>query len=366
VPLTITHAKSNTIGDFTGTVTVFNSAGTTVTASATDLVRPVDWNSGHQFTVSLSASEFAAAFVLQNGLSSSTDASSFSFGVDTGAYWEPFPLHNTNSTLSSPGIGTWYIDGPYKVPLGFGKGQIRMLVSNAAGFANGGVYSAASTGSVTRVQTFYHNLAIYQRGTGASTSRLESVSTFLLSILASQNILLGTANTSSGTITNRVTISFPAQWDSTGGVAYSSTAQSGTTAVTTSTMASTRADNLITGAVAFISGARMDMFGVSSTLPNGEYWFAHMFTSSSSTTGTAGGIGAAGTMMTVHSRLGLLENNMGAYKQMGQSVSNSTTNVQPFHGFLATTTSNATSIINSGDVRATTGRAYINFFVSTY
>ncbi len=33
------HVKSNTIGDFTGTVTVPNSAGGTETKAATDLVR---------------------------------------------------------------------------------------------------------------------------------------------------------------------------------------------------------------------------------------------------------------------------------------------------------------------------------------
>jgi hypothetical protein len=41
------HVKSNTIGDFTGTVTVHNSAGGTQTVAATNLVRPSDWNSVH-------------------------------------------------------------------------------------------------------------------------------------------------------------------------------------------------------------------------------------------------------------------------------------------------------------------------------
>lgn len=48
------HAKSNTIGDATGTVTVYNSAGNTATAAATDLVRPGDWNSAHQFSQTIS------------------------------------------------------------------------------------------------------------------------------------------------------------------------------------------------------------------------------------------------------------------------------------------------------------------------
>ena len=50
----ITHIKSETIGNWTGAVTVFNSAGTTTTANATDLVQPQDWNSKHalNFTIS--------------------------------------------------------------------------------------------------------------------------------------------------------------------------------------------------------------------------------------------------------------------------------------------------------------------------
>src|SRR6185369_15277292 len=114
------------------------------------------------------------------------------------------------------------------------------------------------------------------------------------------------------------------------------------------------------------SGARMDVFGFSTTLPANEYWLAHMFTSTSSTAGTAGGVGTAGTLFQTHSRLGLLENLVNAYKVLGKSISNSTTNVQPFHGYLATTTSQATSIINTSDIRGTTGRIYWNSFVSTY
>lgn len=50
----LSHVKSNTVGDFTGTVTVFDSRGSTATANATDLVRPVDWNSAHNFFQTLS------------------------------------------------------------------------------------------------------------------------------------------------------------------------------------------------------------------------------------------------------------------------------------------------------------------------
>lgn len=45
--MAVSHAKSITIGDFTGTVTAFNSQASTTTVAATDLARPADWNSAH-------------------------------------------------------------------------------------------------------------------------------------------------------------------------------------------------------------------------------------------------------------------------------------------------------------------------------
>jgi len=45
--MAVSHVKSDTIADFTGTITGFNSQGSTTTIAATDLVRPVDWNSAH-------------------------------------------------------------------------------------------------------------------------------------------------------------------------------------------------------------------------------------------------------------------------------------------------------------------------------
>lgn len=45
--MAVQHVFSNAIPDFTGTVTGFNSQGSTTTLQATQLVRPSDWNSFH-------------------------------------------------------------------------------------------------------------------------------------------------------------------------------------------------------------------------------------------------------------------------------------------------------------------------------
>ncbi len=52
--MSIVHAKSVTVADFTGTVTAHNSQGSTTTVAASDLARPSDWNSGHNQLFTLS------------------------------------------------------------------------------------------------------------------------------------------------------------------------------------------------------------------------------------------------------------------------------------------------------------------------
>ena len=51
--MTILHNFSNTTPDFTGTITGFNSQGSTVTLAASNLVRPSDWNSAHNIVMTL-------------------------------------------------------------------------------------------------------------------------------------------------------------------------------------------------------------------------------------------------------------------------------------------------------------------------
>jgi len=342
MPLTITHAKSNTIADYTGTVTAYNSSGGTATVAATDLVRPVDWNSAHQYTLSVAGSDMYAL-----------------------SQFEPFPQPNTNSTLSAPGIGTWYLD-PFRVPAELSNGIIYMpvvggLSTNA--FQDGAVWSAASTGSNTRYFTFLNNLAIYKRGSGASSTRLESVWSNVASWMVTWERRNGTTATNQGTVSNYLTVSVPLNINSTGGITWSSNAASGTVSYNASTGASTIASSLITGPARFLTGSRMEMVPFATTLAAGDYVLAHMFSSSTSVTGTNY---TGGTVITTQSRLGLLENAMGAFKLIGNSTTNATSCQLLWHGHLATTTLSASSAIATADVRSTTGRAYWNYAQTTH
>jgi hypothetical protein len=93
-----------------------------------------------------------------------------------------------------------------------------------------------------------------------------------------------------------------------------------------------------------------------------------MLSSSSSSAGTAGGLGSTVTMFSTQSRVHMLEFVGQAYKRLGVSVSNTSSCYQGFHGSLATTTSGATSIVGTSDIRnlLTNHRLYWNYAQSTY
>lgn len=61
--MAVSHIKIDPQGDFTGTVTIFDSAGATATVNATDMVRPSDWNSVHNMYMTLTGNTVGASTV---------------------------------------------------------------------------------------------------------------------------------------------------------------------------------------------------------------------------------------------------------------------------------------------------------------
>jgi hypothetical protein len=61
--MSLHHVKTSPVADFTGTVTVFDSQGQTVTANASVLVRPSDWNSVHYAVYRLGGNTAGASTV---------------------------------------------------------------------------------------------------------------------------------------------------------------------------------------------------------------------------------------------------------------------------------------------------------------
>jgi hypothetical protein len=99
--MAVSHIKSDTIADFTGTITGFNSQGSTTTIAATDLVRPSDWNSAHNQFYSLvgntignsTASGSNVIFAASGGISIGGSTGTVVVSAPSYRYFNPYAGH---------------------------------------------------------------------------------------------------------------------------------------------------------------------------------------------------------------------------------------------------------------------------------
>jgi hypothetical protein len=135
--MAISHVKSNTIADFTGTVTVFNSVGATQTANATDLVRPSDWNSVHNQYYTLSGNTNNASTVSgTNVVFQGAGAVTLTGTNQTIVFNAPVQSVQTQSNIQALSAGTQSV----------GTGTVVFADSNGVGFGlNGQTITASYT-----------------------------------------------------------------------------------------------------------------------------------------------------------------------------------------------------------------------------
>jgi hypothetical protein len=343
MPATVKHAKSVTVADWSGVVTVANSTGGTTTAQASNLARPSDWNSDHNVTLQVANSD-----------------------LELNQYFGPFPALNTGSTVIAPVMGSWYFD-PVQLPAGMDVGRINMFFTyNSSNFLNGVVGSANNSGTAVKTAVFRNVIAFYEQGSGTNNTRLVSIWQGGADLSATQSInFSGTGTTTTQVrVTNRITVAMIGTIDTSGGTTSTTFTTSGSASVAASTMASTVPNSLITQNVfPWFTGSFMMMVPFASTLPRGNYWIGHMFTTSSGTSTTGPGNYGAGTCFnSAPGRLMLAEAQLTAFKRLGDStVGTSASCGVPFHGALLTTTSSATQSLGTVNLVNTTGRLYFHY-----
>ncbi len=152
--MSVVHVKSNTIGDFTGTVTVLNSAGATTTAAATDLVRPGDWNSAHNFFQTISGNTGGDASTasgtnlviggsdgVQVALSTAAGAATLWVQKQVQDGFYPSAVFEEN-VVGQHGQATWHFQPMRRVePFQFDRLVIPVLFSNSSNSSGSGTFS---------------------------------------------------------------------------------------------------------------------------------------------------------------------------------------------------------------------------------
>ena len=265
----LSHIKSNTIGDWAaGTVTVFNSQGSTAVVNATDLVRPGDWNSAHNAFQTISSQAggstagtanwtatnivLGAADGIYASMSTAANLATIYFGELPSSYLEPRPW-NTSSAWSSHGPGsTFFQYFSIEEPLALKWLMVPKSVSI-------GIPAGTSSNTTQRFQDGYtHYASIFVRhDTGANSGSLSMltygsfVNTFNFSHSSTSMYMEATWNTNStGGVSNQV-----------------------------------RSSNATANLVSEYSGNRMIAIPMPlTTLQPGEYWLAQAHSSSRAAT----------------------------------------------------------------------------------
>ena len=320
--MAVSHAKSNTIANWTGTVTVGNSTGGTQTANATDLVRPADWNSVHNQFYTLSgntnnASTASGTNVVFRASGDFTLVGSSDTIVFSGpaaqyiSYYQNVPAMNATITTTGGG-GSSQIVFPFFMPEEGSFSYLRMPVSMSLASTTFTTGAAGYGSSVAQSNTIWMN--IYTRGTGASSRSAQWV-TSGSTTWAFQISYSGTSSTHS--VSYNVT--FPGE----GGVSSS-------TQMTT-TQASASINEVPAGTSNFQSFRFIDM-PFAASLSEGNY-VAAIQRSSTTAGGSNINLGISHLMYSQH-------NSSIAFPGV---ASNATVQLQPYNGVWSTNSNGATT-----------------------
>ena len=281
--MAVSHAKSETVADWTGTVTVFGSNTATNTIAATDLVRPTDWNSAHNQFYTLTGNTTNASTASGTNVVYSAAGPSLSIGGSTNTIVFSSPPHNsffknfvdgayTTATIS----GNTSHAFPFNLPEPGSFSFIRIPVSMTSGASTTLATTAASLSASVQMTSTW-NAVVYSIGTGASSRSLISVASGSCSWLARNSISVVAAGT---------------QWSLTQGLTFN--VEGNSVSTTTGYSASTTNYSISNTIFTDYTGGRFLDIPFANSLSAGPYWI--VFGNSTSSSANSTGISTASAM----------------------------------------------------------------------
>lgn len=327
--MSVIHVKSDTVADFTGTVTVFNSQGSTTTAAATDLVRPLDWNSAHQQGITIVGDTLGSSTAVGTNIvlgGTNNIQLSMSTAANVATVWIQNDFENYYVNMPNMVSATTYIGGslgtsavwPFVVPYMLTANMIRMIhTMSSQGASTSFATSANTTVSYNETQT--HQYAIYSRGSGASASALQFIT-------STSHTVTGVWRLQAGATGSQYTVS----------VRQAFPMSTGTTGITNDYSLTSAQAAVHTSFLANLLGNRVVDIPFAFSLSDGQYFMVAGLTQSTSTNAAAAAVGVRGIITRV--TMGINQTILGSLGWIG-SASNAT--VPMTHG-LGAFTSNAT------------------------
>ena len=294
--MAVSHVKNDTIADFTGTFTGFNSQGSTTTIAATDIVRPSDWNSAHnQFytligntTGNSTASGTDVQLAASGGVTIWGSTGTVGISVQppyTASFFEPEIYGGTLSGTQANGtvyIRPFhlenYVDAARGVMLYQATSQSQTTMTISASVSNPSSTAATGSWGLTGTNLFFSRQST---GTNANSTNIITFKSGSYSMSAGYSMSVswvGAGSSATATMSTSAAMGFITSIGSAGAVTTTSTTSSGsTTFSSTSTNLNSFSTSFVMSFVsAHMSAVRPIFFPIGTTFTPGEYWYGHI------------------------------------------------------------------------------------------
>lgn len=216
--------------------------------------------------------------------------------VGFNGYLEPYPLQTATQTLA-PTAGSFYL-APFTAFGSLSGGRVNFLAVNT-GTANlfqdigETAYKSNTTGTLNQSYTFSGVLALFSQGTGANSTRLESIWSNSHSWGWSKVINVSTNAATNIAVSLAHSISYISEIGSNGAYTNVQYANAGSSTINNSSGNSTLLSTVFSSGRNLISGSLVQPYGFSTTLTAGIYWVGYAWSSTRATASTGGQLGSA-------------------------------------------------------------------------
>lgn len=214
-------------------------------------------------------------FSNSNGYSFGLNASTITMQGPFVGYLEPFPQSNTAGL--APVAGSWYL-APFVAPNSMSGGRINFLQVNTstAGLfrdITGGSYVSSSSGGKNQSGTFSLAAALWSQGTGANSTRLESLWSNSFSWGWSHRVVVSQSGANSSvSVSVSQSISYISEIGSNGAYTLNQFNSASASSGTNTSIASAALDSVGLSLRNMLSNSVMVPVGFNTTLSAGAYW----------------------------------------------------------------------------------------------
>lgn len=298
----------------------------------------------------------------QGGIVISTSGSTLYVVAPQITDYEPIPLLNGLTTSFVPSIGTWHFE-PFHLPGQLSGGRLNRLYSfgGTASIlrASSGNFSSATTGSRSVSFTYGNSVALYSRGAGTNSTRLESFWSNSFSVGLAHSVSVSSSAGTTMRVTEGGTISYVASIGSNGAYTTSSFSSSTNTTSAAASIGTTAMTSVLNSIRNMLSGNLIIPVGFNTTIPAGNYWLAQAYSTASTTAGTSADV------WSFVGQTALQGNTHHSNRIWGQTASTSGSQAYPGQGIYSVASAAPPSTAAFSDIRTIAQRQYFNIVNST-